>query len=161
VGRSIGSSLRGAALRLCVGLGLVALIAAVVAVPLQDGAGWPVLVLVIGGYVAIGFVDRGAATLLDAARFRVRVARGAVPPSGSHRLVVRDVSRMTRVRALRVLRASGLTPGRAGETVDKGTQYFASEPIAHRVAEQVARAARRYGAEARSEPVELDQPVAP
>ena len=118
---------------------------------------WWALVGIPVGCAGLGFFERGAATLVDAVWFRVRGHRRASTVSGTHRLEIRDVSLMRRDEASRVLRAVGQTPEEAAATVDAGTRHFSSEPLGRRAAERAARAARRYGTEARAEPVDQDR----
>lgn len=64
------------------------------------------------------------------------------------RLVVVDVTAMSRFRAARVLAATGLTYVEAFGIVDQGPRRFTSGPLTQRQAERVAATARRYGAAA-------------
>lgn len=152
----IGSSLRGAAVRLGVGLVLLVGVAGLLARSGEEPPTWVFLVALVIGYASAGQVLRGGATLVDGALSRLRGEHGASDSPGTHRLAVRDVSAMPRIQAIRVLRGVGLTFDEARATVDGGAGAFESGPVSIHDAGQAARAARRYGAEARAEPLDRE-----
>ena len=158
--RGLGSSFRGAAVRLGLGVVLFVALSALV-LDSDEASNWVVVVVIVVGNVAAGLLLRGAGTFLDAAWFRLRRPRDAPASSGTHRLAIRDVSPMPRIQAIYVLRKVGLTFDDARAAVDGGAAEFLSPPVSRRDAEQAARAARRYGAEARAEPVDGEQPAEP